>query len=86
MSWEYHNNNLLQQEVDILGLELSNHIHCAVRYPVYDKHIFECHCVNENREGITFPVFAVAGAHESGDWAEIIKRHEEGNKLDGLRF
>jgi hypothetical protein len=81
VSWENHNKNPQQNEIDFLGQELSAHINCAVRYPVYDKHMFECHCTNLNNEGITFPVFMIKSAVENNDWKDIVEMHKAGNQI-----
>jgi hypothetical protein len=61
-----------RNEYDILGEELSRWIECPVRYAPYsnyDKPMFECYC------GKPFPIFAVKGAMESGNWDLILQRH-----------
>lgn len=58
--------------LDRMGAELSKHIGCPVHYPAYNKRLFECHCL------IPFPVFAVEGAYTTGDWSQIVERHQQG--------
>lgn len=56
-------------EVDELGTRLSLEIDCAVHYPAFGKHIFECKC------GVLFPVYFL----KYGDWETVKKKHEGGN-------
>jgi len=56
-----------QQEVNELGSSLSLAISCAVHYPAFDKHMFECKC------GVVFPVYLV----RRKDWIYLSKKHEE---------
>ncbi|KKM99440.1 hypothetical protein LCGC14_1147770 [marine sediment metagenome] len=55
-------------EISGLGVRLSIEIGCPVRYPAYDKGIFECKC------GIPFPVFVLKGDR----WDEVRRLHKEG--------
>ena len=80
MPWDYYNKNPHLEEINLLGLELSNHIHCAVRFPAHEKNLFECHCTNLDHEGIIFPVFIVKAALESGDWSHIDEMHRTGGR------
>jgi len=58
-------------EVDQLGSKLSVKIGCAVHYPAYGKHIFEC------EHGVCFPLFVVA----SEDWEYITHKHSTESKF-----
>ncbi len=72
MTWETYNPQPGPDEViDGLGAKLSTAIHCAVRYPAYGKHIFECRC------GVIFPMYLVKGK----DWDLIGKKHEDERRL-----
>lgn len=74
-SWGYYQQgNGHQQELDRWGSTLSTKLGCPVHYPAYGKRLFECRC------GVTFPVFVVQGALESGDWSAVLKQHKEGYK------
>lgn len=68
--------DIKQSEIDSLGAELNRRLDCGIRYCAagYNKPIFEC------EHNIPFPLFAVKGAKDSGDWTHIIKRHKEAIK------
>jgi hypothetical protein len=75
--WEDSNamSSGINRETDNLGKELSTHLSCAVRLAPYSnnaKPIFEC------KHNIPFAMFVVKGAVSTGNWSEIIKRHQEG--------
>lgn len=55
-------------EIDTLGSRLSREIGCPVRYPAYDKGIFECMCE------IPFPLFILKGDR----WDEVKRIHKGG--------
>ena len=57
------------QELDSLGTKLSKVLGCPVHYPAFDKNLFRC------KHGITFPVFMVKAAYETGNWGQIIRQH-----------
>lgn len=61
-------------EVDQLGRELSKQLHCTVRYGNFNKPMFECW------HHVTFAAFVVRGAIMSGNWSDIIKKHDDGLK------
>ena len=69
MNWGYYMQGYKSRELDKIGSQLSIQLNCPVHYPAYEKRLFECKC------GITFPYFAVENAVESGDWAQIMNRH-----------
>lgn len=65
-TWQTHDPQF--HELEELGAKLSVELGCPIRYPAYDKNMFECKC------GITFPLFVVRG----GNWDAIRKKHEGG--------
>lgn len=58
-----------QWELDNLGAKLSKVLDCPIHYPVFNKNLFGC------KHGITFPVFMVKAAYETGNWDQIIRQH-----------
>lgn len=58
------------QDLERLGQRLSLEIGCAVHYPAYGKHMFECMC------HVTFPVYVIKG----GDWNKIREIHKNGHR------
>ena len=66
MGWDVRD-NINTEELYALGARLSIEIDCPVRYPAYDKGIFECMCKK------TFPVFLLQGH----TWGEMRNRHKE---------
>jgi len=72
-SWGYHQGGRNQtQRIDEMGSKLSIALGCPVHYLAWGKNMFQCHC------NITFPVFIVEAAVDSGDWGAVEKRHKEG--------
>ena len=71
MTWGAYIQPGLSEELDSLGSKLSVEIGCAVHYPAYNKHLFECRC------GVIFPVYLVKG----GDWEVVRRKHEEERRL-----
>ena len=67
MTWGSYIQPGVTEELDALGAKLSVEINCAVHYPAYNKHLFECMC------GVIFPVYLIRG----GGWEAIRKKHEE---------
>ena len=69
----FNQQNEIIGEVETLGLELSGQVQCTVRFcgEHWKKPVFECW------HGVTWPMFALQGAQESGDWSHIIQRHQE---------
>ncbi len=67
MGWQPINQQ--DNEYDRLMMELSRHIHCAVRCPPYEKPIFEC------THNVAFMILSVKGAVETDDWKDIIQKH-----------
>ncbi|KKN74210.1 hypothetical protein LCGC14_0392960 [marine sediment metagenome] len=66
--WGYFTQGADQQiEVDELGSKLSEVLDCAVHYPAYGKHMFECLC------GVIFPIYLVKGQN----WELIKRKHIE---------
>ena len=71
MSWQPVNPD---REIDLLGRELSLRVPCNFRIAPYSNHakpIFEC------SHFASFPVFAIKGALNSGDWSMSVARHNE---------
>ena len=60
--------------LESMGAELSKRIGCPVHYPAYNKRLFECRCL------IPFPMFAVENAYRTGNWKQIIERHDQGRQ------
>lgn len=61
------------QEINRLGMVLSQHVQCCFRLAPYSGHgkpVFEC------RHLRVFPVFAIKGAIQSGDWSDIQGNHQ----------
>lgn len=72
MTWERYNAQPgLSEEIDYLGAKLSVEIGCAVRFPAYNKNLFECKC------GVIFPLYVVKGQN----WDLVRQKHEEERKL-----
>ena len=73
MNWQAIPQQGEWETVDSLGKDLSAILFCPVRYCAvhYDKAVYEC------QHSIIFPKFAVQGAQSSGDWSDIIHRHNE---------
>ena len=62
---------MVEEKLMRLGSQLSIEINCVVRYPAYDKRMFECGC------GVTFPLFIVEGEN----WEMAKEKHQrEGRK------
>ncbi|KKK94643.1 hypothetical protein LCGC14_2680810 [marine sediment metagenome] len=67
MVWARHNPQPgLTEEIDYLGAKLSIEIDCAVRFPAYNKNLFECKC------GVIFPLYVV----KSKNWKAIKQKHQ----------
>ncbi len=62
-----------ESEINKLGLKLNGVINCPIRYSaaLYNKPVFECN------HGVTWALFVLQGARDSGDWSHIKQRHEE---------
>ena len=67
MGWGAYIQNGFDEELDKLGAQLSLEISCAVHYPAYGKHMFEC------KHDVMFPVYIVKG----GDWDIVRQKHNE---------
>ena len=68
--------NQQENKIDLMGIELSKQINCAIRYlDRYNKPIFEC------KHLVTFPQFAVEPAYDNKKWSHIIQKHEEEKDL-----
>ena len=69
-SYVQHAQNGGWEELNLMGVELSKQIRCAVHYPAFDKPYFEC------KHGVTFPSYVVHGAIRMNDWSAVIERHK----------
>ena len=69
MGWGAYIQNGFSRDIDVMGSQLSLHLHCPVHYPAYDKRLFECKC------GVIFPVYLVEGE----DWVKILRHHSSGS-------
>jgi hypothetical protein len=58
------------EELNKCGGELSIKIKCPVHYPAFNKPYFECKC------NVVFPDYAIKGALSTGNWSDIINKHE----------
>ena len=67
MSWGSYVQNGFNEELDQLGSQLSIKLDCAVHYPAYNKHLFECKC------GVIFPIYYLKG----NSWEDIMQKHED---------
>ncbi|KKL20641.1 hypothetical protein LCGC14_2453460 [marine sediment metagenome] len=66
MDWDVRDNPVIE-ELQMLGARLSLEIGCPVRYPAFDKGLFECKC------SITFLPALLKG----GRWDLIKEKHQE---------
>lgn len=80
-SWGYYMQSTgHQQEIELCGSQLSVQLDCPVHYPAYGKRLYECYC------GVLFPAYVVQAAVESGDWGDVVKLHENGDKAERQMF
>ena len=57
------------ETINRLGSKLSIELSCPIRYPAYNKRLFECKC------GIVFPVYVV----QQEDWEGMKEKHKGGS-------